>query len=78
MPGSLGVAPSHLAHAETLVGLGLAAFVLDQFGPRNVTSTVSTLKAGYGVRGATLGSQGDQAALFRDEMSAFFRRTLGG
>ena len=37
---------------------------------------VYALKAGYGVRGATLGSQGDQAALFRDEMTAFFRRTL--
>jgi dienelactone hydrolase len=37
---------------------------------------VYALKAGYGVRGATLGSQGDQAALFRDAMIAFFRRTL--
>jgi dienelactone hydrolase len=41
VPGSLGIAPSHLRHAETLVGLGLAAFVLDPFGPRNVTSTVA-------------------------------------
>jgi dienelactone hydrolase len=41
VPGSLGIAASHLAHAETLVGLGLAAFVLDPFGPRNITSTVS-------------------------------------
>lgn len=40
-PGSLGVAPSHLAHAETIVGLGLAAFMLDSFGARNVTSTVA-------------------------------------
>ena len=39
---------------------------------------VYALKAGYGVRGATLGSQGDQAALFRDEMTSFFRRTLLG
>jgi dienelactone hydrolase len=37
---------------------------------------VYALKAGYGARGATLGSQADQAALFRDEMTAFFRRTL--
>lgn len=37
---------------------------------------VYALKAGYGVRGATIGSQGDQAALFREEMAAFFRRTL--
>jgi dienelactone hydrolase len=41
VPGSLGVAPSHLAHAETLVGAGLAAFVLDPFGARGVTSTVA-------------------------------------
>ena len=41
VPGSLGIAPSHLRHAETLVSLGLAAFVLDPFGPRHVTSTVS-------------------------------------
>jgi dienelactone hydrolase len=37
---------------------------------------VYALKAGYGVRGATIGSQGDQAALFRSEMIEFFRRTL--
>jgi dienelactone hydrolase len=37
---------------------------------------VYALKAGYGVRGATIGSQGDQATLFREEMIAFFRRTL--
>ena len=37
---------------------------------------VYALKAGYGVRGATLGSQDDEAALFRDEMARFFRRTL--
>jgi dienelactone hydrolase len=41
VPGSLGIAPTHLTHAETLVDLGIAAFVLDPFGPRNVTSTVS-------------------------------------
>lgn len=41
VPGSLGVAPSHLAHAETLVDDGFAAFVLDAFGARDVTSTVA-------------------------------------
>ena len=41
VPGSLGVAPVHLAHAETLTGAGLAAFVLDPFGARGVTSTVT-------------------------------------
>lgn len=41
VPGSLGVAPSHLAHAGTLVDAGLAAFVLDPFGARGVTSTVA-------------------------------------
>ena len=40
-PGSLGVAPSHLAHAETLNALGFATFVLDSFGARGVTSTVA-------------------------------------
>ena len=41
VPGSLGIAAIHLAHAETLVSLGIAAFVLDPFGPRGVTSTVA-------------------------------------
>ncbi|HUS96745.1 MAG TPA: dienelactone hydrolase family protein [Hyphomicrobiaceae bacterium] len=41
VPGSLGVAPSHLKHAETLNGLGFATFVLDSFGARGVTSTVA-------------------------------------
>lgn len=40
-PGSLGVAPSHIAHAETLNRLGFATFVLDSFGARGVTSTVA-------------------------------------
>ncbi len=40
-PGSLGVAPSHLKHAETLNTLGYATFVLDSFGARGVTSTVA-------------------------------------
>ena len=40
-PGSLGIAQSHLAHAETLRDLGFATFVLDSFGARSVTSTVA-------------------------------------
>ncbi len=41
VPGSLSVAPSHLAHAETFSDLGFASFVLDPFGGRSVTSTVA-------------------------------------
>jgi dienelactone hydrolase len=41
VPGSLGVAPSHVAHAETLNALGFATFVLDSFGARGVSSTVA-------------------------------------
>ncbi len=41
VPGSLGVAPSHVRHAETLNALGYATFVLDAFGARGVTSTVA-------------------------------------
>ena len=41
VPGSLGVAPSHLAHAEAVADDGFAAFVLDSFGARDVTSTVA-------------------------------------
>jgi len=41
VPGSLGVAASHLAHAEALTGIGIAAFVLDPFGARGVGSTVA-------------------------------------
>ena len=41
VPGSLGVAPSHLRHAQTFVELGIAACVIDPFGRRGVTSTVS-------------------------------------
>ena len=40
-PGSLGVADSHLKHAETFIDAGIAAFVLDSFGERSVTSTVA-------------------------------------
>ncbi len=41
VPGSLGVAPSHIAHAETLTRAGFASFVLDSFAARGVTSTVA-------------------------------------
>jgi dienelactone hydrolase len=41
VPGSLGVADSHLRHAQTFTDHGIAAFVLDSFGARNVTSTVA-------------------------------------
>ena len=41
VPGSLGVAPSHLAHAATLTDLGIAVFVLDPFGGRGIASTVA-------------------------------------
>jgi dienelactone hydrolase len=41
VPGSLGVSASHIAHAEALVDDGFAAFVLDSFGARDVTSTVA-------------------------------------
>ncbi|MGI9604490.1 MAG: dienelactone hydrolase family protein [Acidimicrobiales bacterium] len=41
IPGSLGVGPNHLAHAETMLDAGYAAFVLDPFGPRAVVSTVA-------------------------------------
>ena len=41
LPGSLGIAPSHLSHAETICRLGFASFVLDSFGARSVTSTVA-------------------------------------
>lgn len=40
-PGSLGVADSHLAHAESLMTAGISTFVLDSFGERSVTSTVA-------------------------------------
>ena len=33
---------------------------------------VYALKAGYGVRGASLGSQGAEAVEFRDDMLAFW------
>lgn len=41
VPGSLGVAESHLAHAETLCAMGFIVLVLDPFGARGVSSTVA-------------------------------------
>jgi len=41
VPGSVGVAASHLAHAETITNLGAAAFVVDPFGARQVSTTVA-------------------------------------
>ncbi len=41
VPGSLGVAPSHLAHAERFTDAGIGACVIDPFGARQVTSTVA-------------------------------------
>lgn len=41
VPGSLGISPSHLAHAETLNAHSIATFVLDSFGARSVASTVA-------------------------------------
>ena len=41
VPGSLGVAPSHIAHAETLYEHGMATCILDSFSAREVTSTVA-------------------------------------
>ncbi|MEM7015958.1 MAG: prolyl oligopeptidase family serine peptidase [Pseudomonadota bacterium] len=40
-PGSMGVADSHVMHAERFVDAGISAFVLDSFGARSVTSTVA-------------------------------------
>ena len=39
VPGSVGVAESHLMHTETLCEAGYAAFIVDPFGARSVTST---------------------------------------
>ena len=41
VPGSLGIADSHVGHAETLVAAGYGAFVLDPFGARAIESTVA-------------------------------------
>jgi dienelactone hydrolase len=46
--------------------------------PRSVDRDVMVyaLKAGYGVKGASIGSRGDDAAVFREDMVAFWRCTL--
>ena len=41
VPGSLGVAPSHLYKAELLTAAGIGCCVIDPFGTRGVTSTVA-------------------------------------
>ena len=41
VPGSLGVAPSHVAKAEYLTNAGMAGCVIDPFGGRSVSSTVA-------------------------------------
>lgn len=41
VPGSLGVAPSHIAKAELLTNAGIAACVIDPFSSRGVASTVA-------------------------------------
>lgn len=41
VPGSLGVAVSHLQHAETITNLGAVVLVIDPFGARAVSSTVA-------------------------------------
>ena len=41
VPGSLGIAPSHVYKAELLTNAGIAACLLDPFGSRNVESTVA-------------------------------------
>ncbi len=41
VPGSMGVAPSHLRNAALLTDVGIAVCVVDPFGKRGVTSTVS-------------------------------------
>ncbi|MEP0392627.1 MAG: dienelactone hydrolase family protein [Erythrobacter sp.] len=39
VPGSVGVAESHLMHTETLCAAGYAAFIVDPFGARSVAVT---------------------------------------
>jgi dienelactone hydrolase len=41
VPGSLGVAPSHIAKAEFFAEAGIGTCVIDPFGERGVTSTVA-------------------------------------
>lgn len=41
VPGSLGIAPSHLFKADVLTNAGIACCLIDPFGERGVTSTVA-------------------------------------
>ncbi len=41
VPGSLGIAPSHIAKADMLTHAGIGACLIDPFGQRGVTSTVA-------------------------------------
>lgn len=41
VPGSLGVGPNHLTHADTLAAAGFGVLVVDPFGPRSVSSTIA-------------------------------------
>ncbi|MEM7100515.1 MAG: prolyl oligopeptidase family serine peptidase [Pseudomonadota bacterium] len=41
VPGSMGIAPSHVYKAELLTNAGIAAVLLDPFGARQVSSTVA-------------------------------------
>jgi len=41
VPGSLGIAPSHIAKAGLLTDAGIGACLIDPFGERGVTSTVA-------------------------------------
>lgn len=41
VPGSFGIAPSHIYKAELLTNAGYGTFVIDPFGTRGVTSTVA-------------------------------------
>lgn len=65
VPGSLGVAPSHLAHAQSLTDLGIAALVIDPFGSRSVTSTVAN-QAQYSFAASAWDVLAAAAALARD------------
>lgn len=41
VPGSAGISPNHVMHAQTLLGEGYGVCLLDPFGARSVTSTVA-------------------------------------
>ena len=41
VPGSLGIAPSHVAKADMLTNAGIGTCLIDPFGERGVTSTVA-------------------------------------